>query len=434
MKRFVNCFGTIIVCAFSIIFSANALAFPSETTVRVYGKVTDESGEPVPEATVMFISQKDTTSTLTDNSGMYSVDLSPESTNVSENPSPEIFLLHQNYPNPFNPSTVIQYELKSSAHVKLNIYNVAGQVVRSLIDNTEVQGTHSVQWDGRDNDGKGVSAGVYLYRLQAGGFSQTKKMVLLDGGGSGNLLSHSVSVFNKLAKISKTNEAYYDIVVEKEGYEIYNEEDYVVPKGVSELIKDIVLTNYDFFPLAYSNFWDFRKLNLENEKVLNETFSISIIDTTIINEKKYFLMLQGWNDLLPDTLYVRKEAFRVFWHMNGKDLMVYDFEATLNSSWEVTLSAFGNNKEQILIIKKLNMDDVSLYNQQYLKFSIQGSNVYWFESFAINIGLCIIIYPNQDFGTEVTGVVEYVSLLDKECGFNYDYPSLWRTLSSMFTK
>ena len=217
MKRFVYCFGTILVCAFNFLLSADTFAFSSETTVRVYGKVTDESGEPVPEATVMFISQTDTTSTLTDTSGMYLVRLSPESTHVCENTSPDIFLLHQNYPNPFNPGTVIQYELKRSAHVKLDIYNISGQVVRCLRDNLEGPGIHSVQWDGRDNDGKGVSAGVYLYRLQAGGFSQTKKMVLVDGGQSGPI-ADTFGGSSVMAKAIMENKAVYEIVVEKEGF------------------------------------------------------------------------------------------------------------------------------------------------------------------------------------------------------------------------
>jgi hypothetical protein len=92
---------------------------------------------------------------------------------------PAVFSLSPNYPNPFNPETSIGYSIGESGIVRLDIVNISGQLVRTLVDGAQSQGRHTVVWDGRDGGGKRVSAGVYLYRLRAGGFIETKKMMLL---------------------------------------------------------------------------------------------------------------------------------------------------------------------------------------------------------------------------------------------------------------
>jgi hypothetical protein len=86
--------------------------------------------------------------------------------------------LGQNYPNPFNPSTRITYQLSEGAHVRLAVYNLLGQQIRVLVDGMRPAGVHTVEWDGRDEENRKAGSGVYLYRLQAGGFAQVKKMVL----------------------------------------------------------------------------------------------------------------------------------------------------------------------------------------------------------------------------------------------------------------
>jgi flagellar hook assembly protein FlgD len=85
------------------------------------------------------------------------------------------------YPNPFNPTTTIKYSIASTGHVSLKIYNAAGQLVRTLVDEEQsprVEG-FSATWDGRGNRGEDVASGVYFYKLTAKEFTQTKKMVLL---------------------------------------------------------------------------------------------------------------------------------------------------------------------------------------------------------------------------------------------------------------
>lgn len=90
------------------------------------------------------------------------------------------FTLEQNYPNPFNPTTMITYTLRTNAASKLTIYNVLGQKVRVLMNQSQpVPGTYSVQWNGRDDIGRSVASGMYIYRLDSGDLSLSKSMMLL---------------------------------------------------------------------------------------------------------------------------------------------------------------------------------------------------------------------------------------------------------------
>jgi len=89
------------------------------------------------------------------------------------------FQLFQNYPNPFNPATTIRYQLPRSTKVILNIYNILGQRVKTLVDEVQTAGAKSVHWEGKNNAGQNVSSGIYIYRLQAGGKTFSRKMLLL---------------------------------------------------------------------------------------------------------------------------------------------------------------------------------------------------------------------------------------------------------------
>jgi len=93
--------------------------------------------------------------------------------------TPEVFALHQNYPNPFNPITQIKYDIPEDALVSITIYDIMGRSIKSLVNSNQTAGYHSISWDGKNNLGEGVSAGMYIYMIQAGEFRQTKKMVLL---------------------------------------------------------------------------------------------------------------------------------------------------------------------------------------------------------------------------------------------------------------
>ena len=92
---------------------------------------------------------------------------------------PEAFVLHQNYPNPFNPITSLRYDLPEDGLVNITIYDMMGRIVKTLVNSSQTAGYKSVQWFATNDRNEPVSAGLYLYTIQAGKFRQTKKMVLL---------------------------------------------------------------------------------------------------------------------------------------------------------------------------------------------------------------------------------------------------------------
>ncbi|MGB7062298.1 MAG: T9SS type A sorting domain-containing protein [Candidatus Zixiibacteriota bacterium] len=121
--------------------------------------------------------------------------LSPDASGVEDEADPDTrltFHLFQNYPNPFNTSTVINYELKEDCHVRLNIYNLLGQKLRTLENQVRSKGLHSITWDGKDINRNKVTTGIYFYQLtvrqahrpeqsrgRAGDYRDTKKLVLV---------------------------------------------------------------------------------------------------------------------------------------------------------------------------------------------------------------------------------------------------------------
>jgi flagellar hook assembly protein FlgD len=97
----------------------------------------------------------------------------------AEGQTPTGFSLSQNYPNPFNMSTTIGYSLQNGGHVRVIVANILGQTVSMIADGFQPAGRHDVAWDGRDSRGAEVASGIYFFRVQADGFNQTRKMVLL---------------------------------------------------------------------------------------------------------------------------------------------------------------------------------------------------------------------------------------------------------------
>jgi hypothetical protein len=98
--------------------------------------------------------------------------------NAVEELTPQDFHIDQNYPNPFNPVTTIEYQLPEEAQVQLNVYNIQGQVVRTLINDRKPAGYYSTVWDGKDRFGRSVPSGTYIYRINAGEYTKAFKMVL----------------------------------------------------------------------------------------------------------------------------------------------------------------------------------------------------------------------------------------------------------------
>ena len=92
---------------------------------------------------------------------------------------PNSFILSQNYPNPFNPTTTISYSLEKDSEVSVNIYDISGKLISTLQNEYQTKGLHSIAWNGTDQHGLRVSAGIYFYQLRYEEQNITRKMLLL---------------------------------------------------------------------------------------------------------------------------------------------------------------------------------------------------------------------------------------------------------------
>ena len=103
-----------------------------------------------------------------------------EELNIKNNKAlPERFTLHQNYPNPFNPVTNLDYDLPEDAMVNITVFDMMGKVVRTLVNDQQSAGYKTLLWNAMSNSGQPVSSGLYIYTIQTGEFSKTRKMILL---------------------------------------------------------------------------------------------------------------------------------------------------------------------------------------------------------------------------------------------------------------
>jgi len=178
--------GALTDCGFTIYYTDDDLIFDDnvmgdETTLQMY-QWDNQGREWQPLNSTVDTASNAVTASI-DGAGTYAAFTTNIITGVDEDEHGEIlpykFELSQNYPNPFNPVTTIEYSLLRRSHVTVEVYNVLGQKVRSLIDREESAGSYTVTWNGNDNSGIPVASGVYLYRFQAGDHIETKKMLLL---------------------------------------------------------------------------------------------------------------------------------------------------------------------------------------------------------------------------------------------------------------
>ena len=164
-------------CLIGLVFVISASAEP-----LLEGRVRLESGEAVADAQVRLFDMTDLrrgaiARVLTDGTGYFALPLAA----LGGRALPERFELGPNYPNPFNPSTIIPYQLAASAEVRLEVFNLLGQRIATLVDGVRSAGFHTATWTATDESGWAVAAGVYIYRMTVGQQSQTGRMVLIDG-------------------------------------------------------------------------------------------------------------------------------------------------------------------------------------------------------------------------------------------------------------
>ena len=140
---------------------------------------------------------------------------------------PRAVALGQNYPNPFNPSTLIPYQLSATSPVRLEVFNILGQRVATLIDDVQGAGAYVARWDGTDAAGRAAASGVYFYRLTVAGAHWTGKMVLVDGQAGVPLGGARVAAVPLAAGSTAT----YGLVVSGAGLVTYVDSDFGVAAG-----------------------------------------------------------------------------------------------------------------------------------------------------------------------------------------------------------
>ena len=165
------------VCIIGLVFVVSLSAEP-----LLEGRVRLESGEPVADAQVRLFDMTDLRQgaiarAMTDGRGYFALPLAA----LTGRALPARFALGPNYPNPFNPSTIIPYQLAASSEVRLEVFNLLGQHLATLVDGERSAGFHTATWHATDGAGRAVGAGVYIYRMTVGVERQTGRMVLIDG-------------------------------------------------------------------------------------------------------------------------------------------------------------------------------------------------------------------------------------------------------------
>ena len=206
----------------------------------VSGQVRLADGRPVAGAQVTLFDLADlhqgaVARAMTDESGYFALPLA----SLGGSALPQEFALGHNYPNPFNPSTVIPYQLPTAGHVRLDVFNVLGQHVATLVDAERQAGFHAAKWNAADQAGQAMAAGVYIYRLTAGGQQQVQRMVLIDG--QAGIAAGASSTAVPMSTDAAVRE--YSLVVSGEGLTTYTDVAFEVRAGVSavELVVDATL-------------------------------------------------------------------------------------------------------------------------------------------------------------------------------------------------
>ena len=222
---------TVNVCLVGLVFVVCAWAEPLlEGTVRL------ESGEPVADAQVRIFDLSDLRQgaiarAMTDGTGYFALPLAA----LGGRALPARFALGPNYPNPFNPSTIIPYQLAASSQVRLEVFNLLGQRITTLVDEERPAGFHTATWTATDGAGRAVGAGVYIYRMTVEAESQTGRMVLIDGQAGVSAVG-TASVMPSASGVGVSNEAeaqVYGLIVSGRGLAPYVDSSFRVAGGMA---------------------------------------------------------------------------------------------------------------------------------------------------------------------------------------------------------
>ncbi len=215
---------------FALVFIGPVVAEP-----LLEGRVRLGSGELVADAQVRLFDMSDLRQgaiarATTDGTGYFALPLA----SLGGHALPQGFALGPNYPNPFNPSTIIPYQLAALSEVRLEVFNLLGQRLATLVDGERSAGFHTATWNATDGAGRAVGAGVYIYRMTVGAASQTGRMVLVDGQ-AGVAASGVASVWSGAAGsgLDGVGAQVYGLIVSGEGLVPYVDSSFRVEAGMA---------------------------------------------------------------------------------------------------------------------------------------------------------------------------------------------------------
>ena len=216
-------------------FVGLVLSAPSVAEPLLEGRVRLDSGELVADAQVRLFDMSDLRQgaiarATTDGTGYFALPLA----SLGGHALPQGFALGPNYPNPFNPSTIIPYQLAALSEVRLEVFNLLGQRLATLVDGARPAGFHTATWNATDAAGRAVGAGVYIYRMTVGAASQTGRMVLVDGQ-AGVAASGVASVWSGAAGsgLDGVGAQVYGLIVSGEGLVPYVDSSFRVEAGMA---------------------------------------------------------------------------------------------------------------------------------------------------------------------------------------------------------
>jgi len=372
----------------SLLISILLFGIAKAEIVRVFGKITESNEQGIDQAEISFISKTtgDTNSTISDSYGNYSILLDITKTLVLTDNSPQKFQLFQNFPNPFNPSTKILFSLPTSGSIKLCIYNSKAQLVNVIAEGYYPEGIYQTVWDGRDMIGEGVATGVYFYRFESDDFSQTKKMVFIDGA-ERIWNNNSVVPIYKPQTFSSTLAGLFTLIVKKPGFSTFVDDNFKVPLGCSQYNKDIVLQPTRYFPLNVGNSWTFSYKLTVNDKWNEITFKI--IEKRNISGYDYFVF-DKWPLFLPSNFTRPKlpaivrndEKSDLVINIEDMDALMYKFShKTLDSTriehidYNDIHDSFPNGVDLITMLLSLSdsvQTEAGLFSQCYKFYAFIG--------------------------------------------------------------
>ena len=198
------------------------------------GRVRLESGEPVADAQVQLFDMTDLQRgsialATTDGTGYFALPWAA----LTGRALPARFTLGPNYPNPFNPSTIIPYQLAALSAVRLEVFNLLGQRIATLVDGQRPAGFHTAQWHATDEAGRAVGAGVYIYRMTVGMERQTGRMVLVDGQAGVSAVGVASDWLGASGGSGSAGEPVYGLIVLGEGLVPYVDSSFRVEAGMA---------------------------------------------------------------------------------------------------------------------------------------------------------------------------------------------------------